>query len=180
MLVVSDSSPLNFLVRMRCEGVLPALFGGVLIPPTVEEELSRGSTPEVVREFMAKRPAWLQVRAPAIVEHIARLDAGEEAAISLAREVHADVLLIDEKAGRMAAAQRGLATIGLLGVLDRADERGLIDLDEVYVELPADYRIDPKLLAATLVRSRLRRQQRRSGANPGQGGNSGTGEPRNG
>lgn len=166
MLVVSDSSPLNFLIRLGCEEVLHALFGRVLIPPTVQEELSRPTTPQVVRDFIASKPAWLEVRSPTSIEHIPKLDAGEEAAISLAREVKADVLLMDEKAGRQAAAQRGFATIGLLGILDRADERGLIDFEVIHSKLPADYRIDPALVEATLERSRLRRQEEKSRIEP--------------
>lgn len=157
MLVVSDSSPLNFLIRLRCESVLPTLFGRVLIPPTVQEELSRPTTPPTVREFIASGPAWLEVRSPTSIERIPKLDLGEAAAISLAREANADVLLIDERAGRLAAAQRGLATIGLLGILDRADERGLIHFETLHSKLPADYRIDPVLVESILEKCRLRR-----------------------
>lgn len=152
MLVVSDSSPLNFLVRLRCVDVLPALFGTVLIPPKVEEELTRVTTPIEVRTFLASKPDWLIVRPPARIERIAKLDAGEEAAISLALEVKADLLLIDDGDGRRAASQRGLSVIGLLGILERAHERGLIDLTDVIVRLPADYRIDMSLVDATLKR----------------------------
>lgn len=157
MLVVSDSSPLNFLIRLRCEAVLQQLFGTVLIPPMVQEELSRSTTPVIVREFIANKPAWLEVRVPSSIERIPRLDPGEEAAISLAREVKADAVLIDEKAGRAAAAQRGFATIGLLGILDRADERRLIHFDELHSRLPSDYRVDAALVAVVLDRSRRRR-----------------------
>lgn len=159
MLVVSDSSPLNFMIRLDCVSVLPELFGIVLIPPMVQEELGRSTTPPIVREFMANRPAWLQVRAPLNIEHIPKLDPGEEAAISLAREVRADAVLMDEKAGRAAAAQRGFATIGLLGILDRADERRLIDFEKLCATLPADYRVDFALVEATLERSRQRKHR---------------------
>ena len=157
MLVVSDSSPLNFLIRLRVEGVLPALFGRVLIPPVVQEELTRPSTPQIVRDFIANPPSWLEILAPSTIEPIPKIDRGEEAAISLAREVKADALLIDERAGRQAAAQRGLATIGLLGILDRADEKKLIDFATLSSALPPDYRIDPALVETILERSRQRR-----------------------
>lgn len=167
MLVVSDSSPLNYLIRLRCENVLHTLFGRVFIPPDVEEELSRPTTPQVVRDFVAKKPAWLEVRAPMSIEHIPKLDRGEEAAISLARELNAEIVLIDERAGRQAAAQRGFATIGLLGILDRADERGLIDFESMHATLPSDYRIEPALVEATLQRSRERRRDKKTRVDPG-------------
>jgi len=39
MIVVSDTSPLHYLVLIRCEHVLPRLFGRVLAPPGVITEL---------------------------------------------------------------------------------------------------------------------------------------------
>lgn len=55
-----------------------------------------------------------------------RLQAGEIAALSLAVESKADAVLMDELAGRAAAAALGLRTTGLLGILRDAKERGLI------------------------------------------------------
>ena len=102
-LVVSDSSPLNFLIRLGCVDVLPTLFRRVLIPTKVEEELTRSATPPEVRDFLASRPPWLEVRAPARLERMPKLDPGEEAAISLAEEVRADVVLLDDADARKAA-----------------------------------------------------------------------------
>lgn len=158
MLVVSDSSPLNFIIRLRCEHVLPTLFQRVLIPPMVRDELSRHSTPQAVRDFVANPPPWLEVRTPTAIENIPKLDPGEVAAISLAQETHADAVLIDDGDGRKAAAQRGLTPIGLLGILERAGERKLIDFEKVAAALPADYRIDPEHVKAALERHRQRQQ----------------------
>lgn len=52
MLVVSDSSPINVLIRMNREGVLATLFHRVLIPPAVEAELTRDTSPPEVRAFV--------------------------------------------------------------------------------------------------------------------------------
>ena len=56
-------------------------------------------------------------------------------AIALATEVGADVLLIDEQAGRQAALRRGLKVAGTLSVLDKADQAGLIVFDDVIGQL---------------------------------------------
>jgi predicted nucleic acid-binding protein len=159
MLVVSDSSPINFLVRLKTVEVLPSLFDTVLIPPMVESELTRASTPIEVRDFLRSKPAWLHVRAPSAVEHIAKLDLGEEAAISLAAEVKAEMILLDDGDARRAAAARGLAVIGLIGILERADERGLLSLLDVAARLPEDYRIDRAIVDAAVLRSTERRQK---------------------
>ena len=166
MLVVSDSSPLNFLARLRCVDVLPALFGRVLIPPVVVEELSRGATPAPVKAMAMSPPAWLEVRAPSSLVALANLDAGEVAAISLALEVRANLVLLDDGNARRAATARGLAVIGLLGILERADERSLIDLATVVEQLPADYRIDRAIVDAVLQRRRERGAARDTPAGP--------------
>ncbi len=60
------------------------------------------------------------------------LDAGEEAAIVLAVELHADLLLMDDEEGVSAARRKGLEVIGTLGVLSRAGQRGLLNLADVF------------------------------------------------
>lgn len=157
MLVVADSSPINILVRIECVKVLPRLFGGVLVPPEVAAELAHPQTPDSVRRFIASPPSWLEVRAATLIERIPPLDRGEEAAISLAREVHADALLIDERDGRKAALIRGVAIIGTIGLLEKAATQQLVDLGEVMDRLrQSDFRIDPRLVHDALRRYELR------------------------
>jgi len=63
MIVIADTTPLNYLVLIDCVRVLPQLYGRVLIPPAVWQEFQRPETPEAVRAWLAKRPAWLEIRA---------------------------------------------------------------------------------------------------------------------
>ncbi len=53
------------------------------------------------------------------------LDVGEAEAIALAEEVEADIVLIDEMAGRETACIRGFTVLGTLGLLVRAKQSGL-------------------------------------------------------
>lgn len=85
MLVVADSSPLIVLINIGHTDVLPKLFGEVVVPPQVAAELRQPNRPQRVREFAASPPEWLHERAPAAIEPIPALHAGELAAISLAR-----------------------------------------------------------------------------------------------
>lgn len=64
-----------------------------------------------------------------------KLDLGEAEAIALATEVSADVVLIDEHAGRQEALRRGLKIAGTLSVLDEADQAGLVIFDDAVAEL---------------------------------------------
>lgn len=150
MLVISDSSPLNFLVRMGMVELLPKLFGRVLVPPEVIQELTHPDSPPMVREFAAAPPEWLLTQSPQRVLGNPLLDAGEAAAIALALELHAEVVLIDDLDARRFAVRSGLIVIGVLGVLVRADAAGLIALNEAVTRLPVDYRIDPKVIELTL------------------------------
>jgi predicted nucleic acid-binding protein len=75
------------------------------------------------------------------------LDLGEQAAIALAERTGADLLLIDESAGRAEARRRSLRVTGTLGVLRAAAEAGLLDVREVVSRLKAtNFYVDESLL----------------------------------
>jgi predicted nucleic acid-binding protein len=157
MLVVSDASPLNYLIRIGHVSVLPTLFTLVLVPTEVADELSRPSTPDVVREFIAAPPPWLSIVAPAGVEAIAGIHRGEQAAIALARERKADTLLVDDRDARHAARSLGVAVVGTLGVLQAAAACGLLDLDAAFASLRAtDFRAAPSVYERVLNAHRKR------------------------
>lgn len=65
---------------------------------------------------------------------LAELDFGEAEAIVLAKELHADELLMDESSGRRVAMREGVPVIGLLGVLLEAKGRGLIGSVGILIE----------------------------------------------
>ena len=162
MLVVADSSPLSLLVEIGYADVLPALFQRVVIPPQVAGELSRPRTPQEVRDFVARPPAWLEIREPKQIEPLVQLGPGERAAISLACELNADAVLIDEKAGRRVAAERRLPVIGSVGVLERAADRGLLDLREAFQRVRATtFHVSERLLEQALERDVACRPPRR-------------------
>lgn len=64
MIVVADASPLRYLIQIEHAHVLRALYGVLIVPPIVITELSKPSTPPIVREWISHRPEWLQVQAP--------------------------------------------------------------------------------------------------------------------
>jgi len=147
MLVVADASPVNVLVRIQHIEVLPRLFGRIVIPPAVEREMLHPSTPKEVSTWLASRPAWLEVRVPAHVDVLLPVDPGEQEAISLARELKADLLLVDDRKARRAAQGQGLAIAGTLSVLERAAQQGILHLGEALTRIRAtDFSISDRLL----------------------------------
>ena len=134
-LVVSDNSPLNLLIRIGHAEVLPALFQSIVIPPDVANEMAHPKAPAEIQAFIASPPPWLAVQAPKTRLTLSHLDPGEVAAISLAVELSA-ALLIDEMDGRQEAQARGLIVIGAIGVLERAANAGLIpDLADAHTRI---------------------------------------------
>ena len=130
MLIVSDTSPVNYLVLIDEIEILPKIYGKIFLPQTVLEELKHTKAPVPVKHWTAHLPDWAEVRAPHLPASpdLGFLGSGEREAILLAEELHADVLLIDDRQGHVYAAKHGLRTIGTTGVLEQAAALGLIDL----------------------------------------------------
>jgi len=150
MIVVADSSPLHYLLLIEQVDLLRRLYSEVLIPQPVLAELSRPTSPAAVRGWLSSAPQWLRVM-PVSVEEIASvtdsLDLGERAAIALAQTVRADLLLIDEAAGRREANRRHIRVTGTLGVLRTAAEKGFVDVKDVLRRLQAtNFYVDETLI----------------------------------
>jgi predicted nucleic acid-binding protein len=130
MLVVSNTSPISYLVVIEQIELLPRLFGYILIPETVWDELASPKAPLVVQKWIASPPTWLTVHSISTQpdSELLKLDAGECAAILLAESLKADLILLDDLAARRLAVSRGLAITGILGILDRAATENWIDL----------------------------------------------------
>ncbi len=157
MIIVADTSPLRYLIVIEEAHVLPVLYGRVAIPPAVLSELANPGAPAVVRRWIAARPDWLEITAPATRLSDFDLDLGEAEALSLASEIGADFLLIDERRGRREAMRRHVPVVGTLRVLLDAAEEGLTDLRSALVRLRStNFRVDPQLLDRLMDTSRRR------------------------
>lgn len=157
MIVVSDTSPVLNLARIGRLELLPLLYGEVLIPSAVYEELTTSKRELPPAIDLAAQP-WLIVATARNQNRVRELredlDAGEAEAIVLAIERGADLLLVDERRGRRTATAAGLTVTGLLGVVARAKQAGLIELAKpVLDELIhiARFWIGPELYAEVLA-----------------------------
>ena len=126
--VVSNTTPLIALAWLEQLDLLPALFEKVHIPQAVRDEVHHN--PDAVGASELSAAPWLVVRpitnTLAVELLLDQLDLGESEAIVLARELKAELLLMDERRGRRRALQSGLTVVGTLGILIQARQRGLV------------------------------------------------------
>ena len=104
--------------------VLAPLYGTVLIPPAVRDELLVATSQ--IGPFPLEQFGFLRVHQPARVLTFADCDLGESEALSLALELGVKEVLIDEADARREATRLGLRPSGVLAVLVRAKAGGLI------------------------------------------------------
>lgn len=137
MIIVSDTTPLHYLILIGHTELLPNLFGEIIIPEAVFAEMSHERTPAAVFDWMKNLPPWIRVKTPssATTESIKGLGKGETEAIALALEEKADALLMDDKKAIREARNNGLVVITTLGILELAAIKGLIDFPKVLDEL---------------------------------------------
>ena len=127
----------------------------------VFQEMQQPNTPPVVRQWASALPEWVAVTPPKSVNLALDVDAGELEAICLAQEIHADAVLIDDRAGRNAAIQCGLAVVGTVGLLESAAARGLIDLPSALTRLrQTNARLNSEMIQAAIARNQARREKK--------------------
>jgi len=157
MIVIADTTPINYLILIDLIQIVSELFGQVVIPQAVLNELQSTQAPDKVRQWLAHRPEWLVVREVQQADPtLAHLDPGEREALTLAQELQAELILLDENRGRREAASRGFNITGTVGLLDRAGARGLIDVPMAVARLrQTSFRVSPRLLHMLLDRYKL-------------------------
>src|SRR5712671_3181237 len=62
MTVVSDTTPLNYLILISQIDLLPRLYGQVIVPTTIAIELQHLREPAAVRTWIESPPAWPEIR----------------------------------------------------------------------------------------------------------------------
>ena len=152
MIVVSDASPLIYLGSVGRLVLLRELFGRVVVPRQVWDEVVGTGD-----ERLGSAASWIDVRTPAsssLTERLARiLDAGEAAAIGLCHELRADLLLCDDLEARRVAAAEGIRVVGTLGLLVRGKRAGFLDAVGPILNamLALGLRVSPELVEETLT-----------------------------
>ncbi|ASC71437.1 hypothetical protein XM38_023890 [Halomicronema hongdechloris C2206] len=159
MIVVSDTSPITNLAAIGQLDLLHQLYETVIIPVAVYNEMV-SVNPAVPGAVAVQSLSWIQAQTVANTQSVIDLqrgqndiDLGEAEAIALALELKADLLLMDERRGRVLAENYGLSITGLLGVLLQAKGNGLIPSVKVMMDQlieRAKFRVSSQLYAAVL------------------------------
>jgi len=129
MTVVVDSTPLISLSAIRRLDLLQRFYGNIVISPGVYEEVvtqgqGRSGAADVTNaNWIERRPLMDSTLLQSLPTN---LGIGEAETIVLARELSADLVIMDEMVGRRELAKRGIPLIGSVGVLQQAKLRGLI------------------------------------------------------
>jgi predicted nucleic acid-binding protein len=155
--VVSNASPLITLARIGHLDLLRKLYDALYISTEVYTEVVIAGVGLPGAAAVAKAD-WIHVTAVRNAEDLAKtttkigLGAGEVSTVFLAKELHADLTLMDEWRGRRLAIDEGLAVVGCIGILEELYRRGEIkDLRENYQELlRQNIRVDLRTLQASL------------------------------
>jgi predicted nucleic acid-binding protein len=139
VIVVADTGPLISLAVIDQLDLLDALFHRVVIPQAVWRELEANI--EALSIPAARRFRGNVIAVKRYQDINPDLDTGEKEAIILCEEIQADQLLIEDKAARSFAEDRGIICTGTLGILIEARTENLIPaLRPLFVELLAKKR----------------------------------------
>ena len=133
--VVCNTSPLQYLHQIGVLDILPAIYGRILVPQAVVDEISAGKQAGVNLPDLASLD-WLDARevAPTSWPVPRDIHRGEAEVIALARLSGNAKLVLDDLAARKHAKLLGLSVTGTLGVLLKAKEKRLIVYLRPHVE----------------------------------------------
>ncbi len=143
--IIADSSCLIALSNINELDILQKVYGQITITPEVENEFGEGI------------PHWIEIEEVTDKQKIAllelELDKGESSAIALAIERENSLLVIDEKKGRSVAKKMGIKITGILGVIVKAKDAGLVKKVAPFIEKleKVDFRIS-KVLKEEILR----------------------------
>jgi hypothetical protein len=129
VIIVSNTTPLSELAKVGQLNLLPEIFGRIIIPVEVYNEITTGNHPAVKAVQSVEWIDVLAIQTQTKVLQLQRefkLDLGESATIILAEELKANRVLIDEKLGRKVAQSRNLPVTGTIGLLLVAKQKGII------------------------------------------------------
>lgn len=164
-MIASNSTPLIYLAKIGKLGLLKKLFGEVIIPTEVfNEVVARGKEQQHPDSFViegAVEEGWIEVKDIKAIGELGEfgIDPGEAQAISLAKSLDVPVLL-DQTHARIAAKALGLKPRGTIFVLLAALRKKLLTYEEYQDSLEelvkAGFRMSDEVYLAAVRMGRRR------------------------
>ncbi len=151
MIVIVDASTFIGLSMVNKLSLLSSLFKEVVLPNAVYEEISGGKGVKEIRSF--KNIKVVGVNDKATVElMLESYGRGEAELLVLAKELNANLLLIDELKARKAARRAGFKVMGILGLLLSAKEKGFIKTIKPLIQRlqKKDFRLSRRVIEEVL------------------------------
>ncbi|MCF8007770.1 MAG: DUF3368 domain-containing protein [Methylovulum sp.] len=154
-IVIIDSSPLIGLAIVEGLKWLPDIFGTVFLPDSVKREVLPGKAARGEKSIAhAIDAGWLSVWPEPIEAQLEiDLDAGETDCINLAlSQADKALLIMDERAGRAVAKEKGLRITGTAAIIGLAKKQGLLASarDTFEVLHNSDFRISATVIKLVL------------------------------
>jgi hypothetical protein len=151
--VITDTSPIQYLYQTNLLDLLPALYGQIIMPQAVADELAQGQSQNISLPDLALL-SWLTICSvqSALVPLVPDLGAGERKVLTLGLETPESLVLLDDALARRYARQLNVVFTGTLGVLLKAKQSGYIEkVAPVLDQLDAlHFRLDPATRSAVL------------------------------
>ncbi|MBE8714507.1 DUF3368 domain-containing protein [Sphingobacterium hungaricum] len=125
--VVSNTTPILSLLKISKLHLLHDLYEIITIPEAVFLEIEAGKHLKSYINLVELK--WIEIKKINNLQSLDfffDLDYGEAEVLVLAKELEADLVILDENLGRRYAQQLGLNVTGTLGVLLKAKQRNLI------------------------------------------------------
>ena len=157
MIVVSDTTPIISFLKINRLDILNKLFGEVLLPEAVYEELTSNSAFQEEAERIKaceffKKVSVSNSETVDMLMRVTGLDLGESEAIVYSDENKSDLLIVDEVRARHVATSMKLRITGTIGILTAANENGLLNKDET-IECVKILRMSNRHISETLLNS---------------------------
>ena len=136
MIVVSDTTPIISLLKIGKLSLLHDLYGEVIVPGAVYEELTANESyadeaqAVASSEFLVRRDVDNR-GAVSVLQRVTGLHLGESEALVLADQIQADLVLLDELSGRSAARSMNLEYTGTIGILAAGYRKGVLSKQDV-------------------------------------------------
>lgn len=142
MIVVSDTTPIISFLKIDRLDILHSMFGEVLIPQKVFDELTETKEFPEEAKIIKSTDFIKMVTVPDskivfMIQEQTGLDLGESEAIAYTSISKANLLLIDETKGRLIASSLGLKIMGTIGILMQALKKGFCSKEQMksYVQI---------------------------------------------